>query len=290
MTKNIKDINSFTSEVLHKLLSKSTLVDFTVDFIYLLLRLLVCFLVYYFGNKILKKLLRIYHETANYKNMDESLKSFMCSVFNLGINIILLTTCLIILGVKESSLIAFLGTIGIGIGLALKDNLSNFAGGIIILLFKTYKVGDEVEIASHMGYVHAIDIFCTSVRTHNNDLVLIPNGKIVSDKIINYTKTPTRRLKFIVSVGYDDDINLARKVLEDMLRSKVGILTDPKVYTHVDSYGDSSINIALKGYALNENYWKIYKEVLNDIKPTLDKYNINIPYPQMDVFIKNYKE
>ncbi|MGX6592174.1 small conductance mechanosensitive channel [Cetobacterium ceti] len=287
MKNNIDNFTSFSQEVWHKLLNKGTMVDVTVDFIYIVLKVILCLLIYYFGNKIFKKILHMFHETSNYKSLDESLKSFMSSVSNLGINIILITSCLIILGVKESSLIAFLGTIGIGIGLALKDNLSNFAGGIIILLFKTYKVGDEVEIADHMGYVKAIDIFCTSVRTHNNDLVLIPNGKIVSDKIINYTKTPTRRLKFIVSIGYDDNIDLARKVLEEMLSNNPLVLKDPKVYTHVDEYADSSINIALKGWCINENYWTIYKQTLNEIKPTLDKYNINIPYPQMDVFIKN---
>jgi len=109
------------------------------------------------------------------------------------------------MGVKESSLLAFFGTLGIGVGLALKDNLSNFAGGIIVLIFKTYKVGDEVNISGEMGYVHDIDIFSTTVRTHNNDLVIVPNGSIVSNKVINYTKTPIRRLKFIIGVSYDAD-------------------------------------------------------------------------------------
>lgn len=278
---------TFFQQVFDELTNKKTFVNMTVDGIYLLLKLLICFGVYYFGSRILRALLKIFRGTSNYKNMDESLKSFMNSVFSLGLNIILLTVCLIILGVKESSLIAFLGTIGIGIGLALKDNLANFAGGIIVLVFKIYKVGDEVNIADHMGYVYEIDIFSTSIRTHNNDLVLIPNGKIVSDKIINYTKTPTRRLKFIVSIGYDDDINLARKVLEEMLSSNPLVLKEPTVYTHVDAYADSSINIALKGWCYNENYWTVYKETLNEIKKTLDKNNISIPYPQMDVFIKN---
>ncbi|MGL5583802.1 MAG: mechanosensitive ion channel family protein, partial [Cetobacterium sp.] len=188
---------------------------------------------------------------------------------------------------KESSLLAFFGTLGIGVGLALKDNLSNFAGGIIVLVFKTYKVGDEVNISGEMGYVHDIDIFSTTVRTHNNDLVIVPNGSIVSNKVINYTKTPIRRLKFIVGVSYDADLDIARETLEKLLRDNPLVLTDPPVYSHVDAYADSSINIALKGWATNEHYWTVYKETLNGIKGALDRENISIPFPQMDVHLNN---
>lgn len=202
-----------------------------------------------------------------------------------GLHAVLITICLLIIGVKESSLLAFFGTLGIGVGLALKDNLSNFAGGIIILIFKTYKVGDEVNISDEMGYVHDIDIFSTTIRTHSNDLVIVPNGSVVSNKVINYTKTPIRRLKFIVGVTYDVEVDVARKVLEDLLRSNPLVLTDPPVYSHVENYADSCINIALKGWAENEHYWTIYKETLNGIKGALDKANISIPYPQMDVHL-----
>ena len=221
--------------------------------------------------------------------VDKSLKSFIKSILNVGVHAFLITICLLIMGVKESSLLAFFGTLGIGVGLALKDNLSNFAGGIIILLFKTYKVGDEVNISDEMGYIDDIDIFSTTIKTHNNDLVMIPNGMIISNKVINYTKTPIRRLKFIIGIAYDADIDVARKALEDLLRENPLVLKEPAVYSHVDSYGDSSINIALKGWTSNENYWTVYKETMNGIKKALDNVNVEIPFPQMDISIKNPK-
>ncbi|MBM6822366.1 mechanosensitive ion channel, partial [Fusobacterium mortiferum] len=127
------------------------------------------------------------------------------------------------------------------------------------------------------------------LRAHNNDLIVIPNGIIISNKIINYTKTPTRRLKFIIGIAYDADIDVARKALEEMLRSNPLVLKDPDVYSHVESYGDSSINIALKGWTTNDHYWTVYKQTLNNIKKALDGVNVEIPFPQMDLSIKNPK-
>lgn len=280
-------INDFLKEVFQKLSDKKIFVNFTVELIFIIIKLIICVFLYYVAIKFIKKLTPFLKpKKVEDKIVDQSLKSFLRSILNVGIHASLITLCLLILGVKESSLLAFFGTLGIGVGLALKDNLSNLAAGIIILIFKTYKVGDEVNIDDETGYIYDIDIFSTTIRTHNNDLVIIPNGIIVSNKIINYTKTPTRRLKFIVGISYNADIDEARKVLEELLRSNPLVLSEPEVYSHVDSYGDSSINIALKGWVNNDNYWTVYKETLNGIKKTLDKVNIEIPFPQMDVNIK----
>lgn len=280
-------INDFLKEVFQKLGDKKIFVNFTVELIFIIIKLIICVFLYYVAIKFIKKLTPFLKpKKVEDKIVDQSLKSFLRSILNVGIHASLITLCLLILGVKESSLLAFFGTLGIGVGLALKDNLSNLAAGIIILIFKTYKVGDEVNIDDETGYIYDIDIFSTTIRTHNNDLVIIPNGIIVSNKIINYTKTPTRRLKFIIGISYNADIDEARKVLEELLRSNPLVLSEPEVYSHVDSYGDSSINIALKGWVNNDNYWTVYKETLNEIKKTLDKVNIEIPFPQMDVNIK----
>ena len=276
---------SFLEEVIEKLMGKNIFVNFTVDIVFFMIKLIICIVIYYVVLKAVKKITPMFGKASNEKVIDESLRSFITSILNIGLHAILITFCLLIMGVKESSLLAFFGTLGIGVGLALKDNLSNFAGGLIVLIFKTYKVGDEVNIASEMGYIHDIDIFSTTIRTHNNDLVIVPNGLIVSNKVINYTKTPLRRLKFIVGVSYDADLNVAREALEKLLRENPKVLTNPVVYSHVDQYADSSINIALKGWTTNECYWTVYKEVLNGIKEVLDKENIGIPYPQMDVHL-----
>lgn len=283
-------MNKFINEVFSKLADKKILVNFTVELIFFILKLAFCIFIYYVAIKVLKKLTPLFNiKKKDDLVVDKSLKSFIKSILNVGVHALLITICLLIMGVKESSLLAFFGTLGIGVGLALKDNLSNFAGGIIILLFKTYKVGDEVNISDEMGYIDDIDIFSTTIKTHNNDLVMIPNGMIISNKVINYTKTPIRRLKFIIGIAYDADIDVARKALEDLLRENPLVLKEPAVYSHVDSYGDSSINIALKGWTSNENYWTVYKETMNGIKKALDNVNIEIPFPQMDISIKNPK-
>lgn len=283
-------MNKFINEVFSKLADKKILVNFTVELIFFILKLAFCIFIYYVAIKVLKKLTPLFNiKKKDDLVVDESLKSFIKSILNVGVHALLITICLLIMGVKESSLLAFFGTLGIGVGLALKDNLSNFAGGIIILLFKTYKVGDEVNISDEMGYIDDIDIFSTTIKTHNNDLVMIPNGMIISNKVINYTKTPIRRLKFIIGIAYDADIDVARKALEDLLRENPLVLKEPAVYSHVDSYGDSSINIALKGWTSNENYWTVYKETMNGIKKALDNVNVEIPFPQMDISIKNPK-
>lgn len=283
-------MNKFINEVFSKLADKKILVNFTVELIFFILKLAFCIFIYYVAIKVLKKLTPLFNiKKKDDLVVDKSLKSFIKSILNVGVHALLITICLLIMGVKESSLLAFFGTLGIGVGLALKDNLSNFAGGIIILLFKTYKVGDEVNISDEMGYIEDIDIFSTTIKTHNNDLVMIPNGMIISNKVINYTKTPIRRLKFIIGIAYDADIDVARKALEDLLRENPLVLKEPAVYSHVDSYGDSSINIALKGWTSNENYWTVYKETMNGIKKALDNVNVEIPFPQMDISIKNPK-
>lgn len=283
-------MNKFINEVFSKLADKKILVNFTVELIFFILKLVFCIFIYYVVIKVLKKLTPLFNiKKKDDLVVDKSLKSFIKSILNVGVHALLITICLLIMGVKESSLLAFFGTLGIGVGLALKDNLSNFAGGIIILLFKTYKVGDEVNISDEMGYIDDIDIFSTTIKTHNNDLVMIPNGMIISNKVINYTKTPIRRLKFIIGIAYDADIDVARKALEDLLRENPLVLKEPAVYSHVDSYGDSSINIALKGWTSNENYWTVYKETMNGIKKALDNVNVEIPFPQMDISIKNPK-
>ena len=273
--------NIFLDEVMKKILNKNFFISFTVEVIVFISRVFVCIVIYAVITRLLKKLSNKKITQTNIK--DKTLNSFVKSAMDISVHIMVLTLCLLILGVKESSLIAFFGTLGIGVGLALKDYLSNFAGGIIILMFKTHKVGDEILISNHVGNVQSIDIFATTIKTADNDIIIIPNGNVVSSKIINHTKTPLRRLKVVVSISYDDNIDLARKVLEELMNSEPKILKKPEVFSHVEDYGDNSIDIAIKGWCNNDDYWNIKQEFLTKIKPKLDEANISMPFPQMDV-------
>lgn len=277
--------SGFLQDLYDTMTDQAYLVNVTAGWIHFILKVIACVILYSIGVRVVKRFLPVLNKFTDRKSVNSSLGSFLKSMINIGARGILITMCLLILGVKESSLIAFFGTLGIGVGLALKDNLSNIAGGIIIVTFNIYKVGDEVRIADEMGYIHSIDVLFTAIKTHNDDIIMVPNGMVVSNKVINYDMTPYRRLKLIIGVDYNCDITVARKTLENILRRNPLVLKEPAPYTHVDSYGDSSINIALKGYILNENFWTVYKQTLNEIKDELDKMGIGIPFPQMDLHL-----
>lgn len=281
----IEHINLFTGEILRKILEKQLLLNFFVDFIIFIIKLIACILVYYIATRIIKKLSPLLSKNKEELIRNQSLKSFIKSILNIDIHLFLITICLLILGIKGSSLAALFGTLGIGIGLALKDNLSNLAAGIIILIFKAYKVGDEVNINGEIGFIYEIDVFSTSIRTYNSDLIIVPNGVIISDKIINYTKIPIRRLKFVIRVSYDCNIKAAREALEKLLRDNPLVINDPPIFSHVESYEEGFINIALKGWTKNENYWQVYWEVMNNLKDYLAENDIKLPTNKMDIII-----
>lgn len=281
----LEHINLFTNELFKKILEKQLLLNFFVEFIIFIIKLIACVLVYYIASRIIKKLSPVLSKNKEEIIRNQSLKSFIKSILNIGIHLCLITICLLILGIKGSSLVAFFGTLGIGVGLALKDNLSNLAAGIIILMFKTYKVGDEVNINEEIGFIYEIDVFSTSIKTYNGDLIIVPNGVIISDKIINYTKIPIRRLKFVVRVSYDCNIKSARESLEKLLRDNPLVIDDPPIFSHVESYEEGFINIALKGWTKNENYWQVYWEVMNNLKDYLAENNIQLPTNKMDITI-----
>lgn len=279
-------------EIFNQTLSYSFFSSLFVNLAHFVIRILICIIFYYICLKILKIIAPIFKKKWSITIFDESFRTFIRSLVYVLAHIIIIMICLEIIGFKESSLIAFFGTLGIGIGLALKDNLANFAGGIIILIFKIYKVGDEVWVDGLSGFVDSIDVFSTNIKAHNGDLIVIPNGLIVGEKIINYDKTPFRRIKIIVTVDYSTDIVKTRKILEELMNSNPLVLKEPAVSSNVEEYADSSINIAIKGWTSNNHYWTVYHEIMNELKATLDKNNISIPFPQMDVHMNviNKKE
>lgn len=281
----ITQINLFINEILRKLLEKQLILNFFVDFIIFLIKLIVCIFIYYIANRIIKKISPLISKNKEEIIRNQSLKSFIKSILNIGIHLFLITICLLILGIKGSSLVAFFGTLGIGVGLALKDNLSNLAAGIIILIFKTYKVGDEVSINGEVGFIYEIDVFSTSIRTYNSDLIIVPNGVIITDKIINYTKIPIRRLKFVIRVSYECDIKSVKASLVKLLEENPLILNDPPIFSHVESYEEGFINIALKGWTKNEDYWKVYWEIMDSLKDHLAENNIKLPTNKLDITI-----
>lgn len=277
----------FLSQVIYSFTNKKFLLSLTNSFIVFLFKFALALLFFIIGKKFLKKFLSRYYQSYAFKKIDSSFRTFLSSIIEASSTIILLVISLLIIGFQHTSLIAFIGSIGLGIGLALKDNLSNFVGGLIILIFKTYSVDDEVEVIGNYGLITSIDIFSTSITTFNGDVITIPNGNVINNQIINYSKTPNRRMKIVISVTYETDIDLVFQALNDLMKNNKNILQSPAPFINIEKYSNGYIDIALKAWTKNEAYWSTYFDVLKNIKPSLESVNIIIPFPQMDIHIKN---
>lgn len=188
-------------------------------------------------------------------------------------------------GIKTSSFLAILGAAGLAIGLALKDSLANFASGVMLILFRPFKVGDLVGVGGVTGSVERIDIFSTVVYTGDNQKIIIPNSKITTDIITNVNAEETRRIDLIIGIGYDDDIRLAKSTLEELVKGDGRILTDPAPTIGVGDLGASSVDLVVRPWVKATDYWGVRMDLLEKIKTTFDEKSISIPYPQQDVHL-----
>lgn len=248
-------------------------------------KLLLALIVFFVGLFIIKIISRIFKKTLSIKKIDPSLSHFFDSLLKISLKIILLLIVISILGIQTTSFVAILAAAGFAIGLALQGSLSNFAGGVLILLFKPFKVGDFIEVLGHAGKVSKIDILNTILKTGDNKTIILPNGSVSNSDIINYSIEKTRRVDLIVSIGYDDDIKKAKKILEKLVLEDNRILKDPNFLISINSLGASSIDINLRVWVEAANYWAVHSSLQEQIKATFDKKGISIPYPQRDIHI-----
>ena len=188
-------------------------------------------------------------------------------------------------GIKTTSFIAIMGAAGLAIGLALKDSLSNFASGVMLILFRPFKVGDLVTAGGVTGKVHQIDIFSTIILTADNQQFIVPNSQITSDVITNVNALPTRRIDLVIGIGYDDDIELAKTTLEELIRSDERILDNPAPTIAVAELGASSVDLIVRPWVKTTDYWDVRLSLTERIKLTFDKKGISFPYPQQDIHI-----
>jgi small conductance mechanosensitive channel len=192
-------------------------------------------------------------------------------------------------GVKTTSFLAILGAAGLAVGLALKDSLSNFASGVMLILFKPFKVGDAVTAAGVSGSVERIDIFNSVINTWDNQKVIIPNSKITAEIITNINANPTRRIDMVIGISYDDDVKEAKAVLEQLVKADSRILTDPAPKIALAEFADSSINLVVRPWVKTEEYWDVRFSLMDNIKQAFDERNITIPYPQRDVHMYQHQ-
>ncbi|MBR2886920.1 MAG: mechanosensitive ion channel [Bacteroidales bacterium] len=250
-------------------------------------KLLLAIFVLFAGFWIIKKISKLIAKLMEKRNVDVSLRSFLHSIINVALKILLIISVLQMVGVETTSFVAMLGAAGLAIGMALQGSLSNFAGGVLILLFKPYKVGDLIEAQGYTGTVDDIQIFTTKLKTAQGRIIIIPNAALSNGNIVNHTVNGINRVDIMFSIDYNADIDTAKQVLLDVAKSAKGALSDPEPVCVVYSLGDSSVNIRQSTYFNPPDYWDIYFYNMEQGKKALDKAGVNIPFPQMDVFIKN---
>lgn len=231
------------------------------------------------GNLIFSRLLKIVKRIMEKRNYEVSLRGFVSSLLYWTFKIILILVVLGTLGVETTSFAAILASAGLAVGLALQGSLANFAGGVLILIFKPFKVGDFIEAQGLSGTVKEIGIINTTLNTFGNQLAIIPNGKLSNENIVNYSAEDIRRENIVTGIGYDSDIKKAKEILLDIVNSFDKVMKDPAPVVMVVELADSSVNLSLRYWATNDDFWDCRWHVLETIKHRFDKEGIEIPYP-----------
>ena len=242
------------------------------------------------GRQLVKLILRLITVALEKSKVEDTVRIFVTNLLNTLLMILVFIAAINQLGIETTSIIAVLGAAGLAIGLALQGSLSNFAAGILIVIYRPYKVGDYIEAGNYAGTVKDIQIFSTVLKTPDNKIVVVPNGSIMNGSIVNYSDQDTRRIDLIVSCGYEDDIDKVRSVLEDILKKEKRVLKDPKPQIAVTELADSSVNFIFRPWVKRTDYLPVYYSLLEEVKKRFDKEGISIPYPQSDVHIHNHKE
>ena len=251
------------------------------------IKILIGLIILGVGWKVIKKLMKIFNSFSSRKEIDSTLHSFLGAFLELALKALLIICVLGYVGFEITGLAAVLASAGFALGLALQGSLSNFAGGVIILIMRPFQIGDYIESSSHSGTVEKIELFYTHLITPDNKAIMIPNGALSNSTIVNYSSKDTRRVDLVFGVGYEDDILHVKRVLSNIIDSCDLILKNPEPFINICEHGDSSVNIAVRVWTKTSDYWNVYFYLIEQAKIKFDEENINIPYPQMDLHIQN---
>lgn len=217
---------------------------------------------------------------------DEALETFVYSLVSMALKVILVITCASIAGFPMTSFVAILGAAGLAVGMALSGTLQNFAGGVLILILKPFKVGDVIETQGHTGKVRSIQIFNTIINTGDNKRIILPNGPVATSSLINYSAEDKRRVDFTFGISYDDDIDEAKSLLASIIEADERIDSEPEPLIAVHALADSSVNIIVRGWTDSSDYWGVYFDTTEKVKKTFDKKGISFPYPQSEIHLQ----
>jgi len=237
------------------------------------------------GLWIIKGLTKVLKVSMERSKVDPTLIPFMGSLVSWMLKVLLFISVASMIGIATTSFVAVLGAAGLAVGLALQGSLANFAGGVLIMIFKPYKVGDLIESQGHLGVVKEVQIFNTILLSPQSKQIIIPNGAVSNGSIVNYTVEGLIRVDLTVGVSYDADIDQTKSVLMDVLKNNDKVLQNPAPFVGVSEMADSSVNFAVRPHCHPDHYWDVYFEVNEAMKKALDKNAIAIPFPQRDVHL-----
>ena len=261
------------------------LTEMTVGFVP---KLLVAILILWVGMKLAKMVRKLIVKALERRNAEPSLKSFLGSLVDVLLKAMIIIMAMDVVGIKATSFIALLGAMGLAIGMALQGTLQNFAGGVIILLMKPFKVGDYIECGQFKGYIQEIRIFHTVMRPFNGRTIVIPNSELSNKSLINHTKEENIRLDVVASVAYGSDLEKVKEVLMEVINNEPLIQTEPKApVVAVSELGNSSVDLSMWMWVKVEDYWTVWLRIRENIYNAFYRNNITIPFPQMDVHIAN---
>ena len=245
--------------------------------------LLAAIAIFYVGKWVAKWIKRLVARGMKRADVDPMIISFTTSMVYIGLMVFVVIAALAQVGIQTTSFIAILGAAGLAIGLALQGSLANFAAGFLLIIFRPFKVGDVIEAAGVTGKVDEIQIFTTTLKTPDNKTIIVPNGKLGNDNIINYSTQKTRRVDITVGVSYDSDLKKVRRILEKIVEADQRILKDPAPQIVVGELADSSVNFFVRVWVNSADYWDVFFDANETVKLRLDEEGINIPYPTMDI-------
>lgn len=245
--------------------------------------ILIAIIIYFVGKALISLVNRMLRGVMDRRKVDPAIQSFLGSLVNILLMILLAISVVSALGVNTTSFAALLASAGVAVGMALSGNLQNLAGGIVILLFRPFKVGDYIEAQGTGGTVSEIQIFHTILTTPDNKKIYLPNGALSSGNITNYSKEPLRRVDFTVAVEYGEDIDKVRKALKDILDKDARVLQEPAPVIVLGALADSSVNMTVRVWVKSEDYWNVFFETNETIYNEFNRLGINFPYPQLTI-------
>jgi len=247
--------------------------------------LVLAILVLLIGLAIIKRMTKVVRKQMTKREMDPSLIPFITSILNAFLKVLLVISVASMVGIEMTSFVAVIGAAGLAVGLALQGSLSNFAGGVLILILKPFKVGDFIEGGGASGTVREIHIFYTYLTTPQGQEIMVPNGSLSNNNIINYNFNPTRRVDMTFGIGYGDNVDKAKEVLHKLCAEEKGFLEEQGITIFVEALADSSINIRVRGWTKTGDYWPIVNGFNEKVKKAFDAAGVGIPFPQMDLHL-----